>query len=157
MIMIHMNKKLLVLIIILVVIFTGIWSLGKKEMSINTLPEIKFSIIGSGDYQDKIKITSPVPGAIITSPVEVHGEARGRWFFEGSFPVDLIDWDGKIIASGIAQAEGEWMTENYVPFKVSLTFTMPEYGDRGTLVLKKDNPSDRRDLDAAVEVPVRFK
>lgn len=152
-----MNKSAIAIIIILLVALAGVWSLGKKSLVTEAPPEVKWSIAGSGDYQDKVKVASPVPGAVISSPFEIVGEARGMWFFEGSFPVVLVDWDGKIIGNGIAQAEGEWMTENYVPFKATITFTTPEYGDRGAIILQKDNPSDRRDLDAAIELPIKFK
>lgn len=105
---------------------------------------------------DLIRITSPRPNDVIKSPLMITGEARGQWFFEASFPVFLTDWDGKIIAQGIATAKGEWMTANFVPFEATLTFT-PEkniYSNRGTLVLQKDNPSGLPLHDDALEIPV---
>lgn len=115
------------------------------------------TISGSGNWQDKIKVTSLKSGETVTSPLVVTGEARGTWFFEGSFPVTLVDWDGKIIAQAPAMAVGEWMTTNYVPFTVTLNFIKPTYNSKGTLILHNDNPSDRRDLDAALEIPLKFK
>ena len=103
-----------------------------------------------------IHVSYPKPNDKIVSPLVVTGEARGGWFFEGSFPVILTDWDGKIIAQGIAQAQGEWMTANFVPFTVSLDFTKPSYGTTGSLILKKDNPSDLRQFDDSIEIPVKF-
>lgn len=97
------------------------------------------------------------PGSEIESPLTITGEARGFWFFEASFPVALVDWDGLIIAEGVAQAENEWMTENFVPFSVTLTFSKPSYSNRGALILKRDNPSGLPENDAAVEIPIRFK
>jgi hypothetical protein len=93
----------------------------------------------------------------ITSPLTVTGEAKGTWFFEASFPVILTDWDGKIIAQGIAKAKGDWMTENFVPFEANLQFVKPGYKNTGSLILKKDNPSGLPQNDAAVEIPVLFK
>lgn len=108
-----------------------------------------------------IRLTTPLPNAVVTSPLTVTGEARGNWFFEASFPVFLTDWDGKIIAQGIAQAEGDWMTTEFVPFHANLTFTTADvsgqYSDRGTLILKKDNPSGLPEHDDALEIPVRLK
>ncbi len=115
------------------------------------------TVTGSGDWQDKIKLTFPLPGEIISSPLVIKGEARGTWFFEASFPVSLVDWDGKIIAEGPAIADGEWMTTNYVPFTLTLNFTKPSYSDKGALILKRDNPSGLPEHDAAVEVPIKFK
>jgi hypothetical protein len=48
------------------------------------------------------------------------------------------------------------MTKEFVPFEGTLTFKEPAAGGRGTLVFKKDNPTDRPELDDAMELPVRF-
>lgn len=90
----------------------------------------------------------------MTSPVTLRGEARGPWFFEGSFPVQLIDNLGNEIATGVAQADGEWMTEDFVPFTATITFSTT--AKSGGIVLKKDNPSGEPENDASVTVPVRF-
>lgn len=108
-------------------------------------------------YQnDLIKLASPAVAETISSPLIVSGQARGNWFFEASFPVILTDWDGKIIAQGIAQAQGDWMTTDFVPFKATLTFDTPSYGVRGSLILKKDNPSGLPQNDDALEIPVFY-
>jgi hypothetical protein len=107
-----------------------------------------------------IHISSPRPGESISSPVIITGQARGNWFFEASFPVMLTDWDGRIIAEGIAQPQnGEnWMTTEFVPFEAKLEFTIDDniYSRRGTLILKKDNPSGLPENDDALEIPVVF-
>lgn len=105
---------------------------------------------------DLITLTTPAPYTRIDSPLVLNGMARGYWFFEASFPVILTDWDGLIIAEGVATADGEWMTENFVPFTATLTFTKPAFDERGTLILKKDNPSGLPENDNALEIPVRF-
>lgn len=107
---------------------------------------------------DIIRIDTPRPNQIIESPLTIKGVARGSWFFEASFPVVLVDWDGKIIAEGIAQAKGEWMTTDFVPFEATLTFGIESnaYSNKGTLILRKDNPSGLPANDDAIEIPVVF-
>lgn len=101
-------------------------------------------------------------GEQISSPLKITGESGGGWFFEGSFPITLVDWDGRIIATGIAEAKGDWMTTDFVPFEAELTFTKPanptnqDYASRGAIIFKKDNPSDMRQYDAAYELPIKF-
>jgi len=73
---------------------------------------------------DLIRIESPRPGQEIASPLTITGEARGTWYFEGDFPVVLTDWDGRIIAQHYATAQGEWMTEDFVPFSSELSFEL---------------------------------
>jgi hypothetical protein len=105
---------------------------------------------------DLIRLDNPRPNQEISSPLKISGEARGSWFFEGSFPVVLTNQDGQTIAEGIATAEGEWMTAEFVPFSVDLNFTMPDNSKQGTLILKKDNPSGLPENDDALEIPVQF-
>lgn len=106
---------------------------------------------------DLIRVESPEPGAAVASPLVVRGEARGMWYFEATFPVVLTDWDGRIIAEHYAEAQGEWMTENFVPFEARLSFPAQESGSRGFLILKKSNPSGLPENDDAIEVPVFFQ
>jgi len=106
---------------------------------------------------DLIKLNQPFPNQIITSPLLVSGEARGTWFFEASFPIVLTNWDGLIIAEGVAQAKDNWMTEGFVPFEAILNFEKPSYGKIGALILQKDNPSGLPVYDDALEIPIRFE
>ena len=113
---------------------------------------------------DMIRVSAPLPNAEVTSPVIVRGMARGSWYFEASFPVVLVDWDGKIIAEGHADAKGDWMTTDFVPFEAKLEFakppiiiSAPKNGQAGALILRKDNPSGLPQNDASIEIPVVFK
>lgn len=103
--------------------------------------------------EDLIRIESPRPNERVTSPIIITGEARGYWFFEASFPVKLYGETGDLIAQHYATAKGEWMTENFVPFEVSLPFTV-DREQAGTLVLEKDNPSGLPEHADEIRVPV---
>lgn len=103
-----------------------------------------------------IRVTAPVVGALVASPLVVSGEARGHWYFEASFPVKILDATGKVLAVAPAQAQGEWMTTNFVPFRLSLPFATSSTAT-GTLVLEKDNPSGLPQNDASLRIPIRFR
>lgn len=109
------------------------------------------------EKMDIIRINIPRPNQVIDNPLELSGEARGNWFFEGDFPVILTDWDGKIIAEGFATAEGEWMTEDFVTFTGTIEFEKPDYNNKGTLILRKDNASGLPEHDDALEIPIYFE
>src|SRR5688572_9142258 len=40
-----------------------------------------------------IRVETPTPGAVTGKEFSVMGQARGTWFFEASFPVELLDKD----------------------------------------------------------------
>tara|TARA_Y100000310_G_scaffold17756_1_gene17540 strand:- start:7193 stop:8131 length:939 start_codon:yes stop_codon:yes gene_type:complete len=92
---------------------------------------------------------------LISSPLIITGKARGQWFFEGIFPVYLFDGNNKKIATAIAQAQSEWMTEDFVSFKALIEFANPDV-DYGTLVFEKNNASGRPEFDDKLSIPVRF-
>lgn len=104
-----------------------------------------------------IAVSDPLPNAVVSSPLIVRGEARGQWYFEASFPVELLGTDGKQLAISPAQAQGEWMTEEFVPFEGKLIWSATSTtATSGVLIFHKDNPSGLPEHDASVEIPIRF-
>lgn len=104
---------------------------------------------------DLITTATPRPNDILTSPVTITGQARGPWFFEGEFPIYLYDIESNLIGQASATANGDWMTEEFVDFSATLTFTEPAYGP-GKLYLNNNNVSDNPELDDALIMPVDF-
>lgn len=160
--------RIIFLLVLAVILIGGIYAVVAPGGlgSVFTSGDIKLPAQSDVSYTpagaaDMIRIASPQPGDIVVSPLHISGEARGTWYFEGSFPVMLVDWDGRIIADGVAQARGEWMTEEFVPFSATLTFVDPSndepYSQRGAVILQRDNPSGLPENSAAAEIPVRFR
>ena len=141
--MTKLQKILLVVIIILMFVLGGAigyyfgYDIG-YETSVRTI--FKFNDQNETENEN-LRNLNISPGQKISSPLVLTGEARGTWFFEASFPVVLTDWDGLIIAQGYAQADTNWMTTDFVPFKSTLTFDKPAY---------KDN-------DDFIEIPILFE
>lgn len=110
---------------------------------------------------DLIHVVSPQSGSTISSPVTITGEARGTWYFEASFPIVVVDWDGKIIGTGHAQANGDWMTTEFVPFTATVTFDKPAnvgpQSIRGSIILKNDNESGQASTSKSIEIPILFQ
>jgi hypothetical protein len=102
-----------------------------------------------------VVVRFPKRDAILASPLSVAGVARGTWFFEASFPVYLEDEQGVVLARGIAQAQGDWMTTDYVSFLATLDFAKPARR-KGFLVLQKDNPSGLPEHDDSRKIPILF-
>lgn len=94
-----------------------------------------------------------ISGSTIKSPVTLTGQARGNWYFEASFPITLEDIAGNVLATAIAQAQGDWMTTDFVPFKAALSFVATS-GTQATLVFHKDNPSGLPEHDDMIKIPI---
>ena len=84
------------------------------------------------------------------------GEARGNWYFEASFPIEVRDAAGNVIATGIAQAQGDWMTENFVPFVATVQIPA-NYIDEAVLVLMNDNPSGMPENARSISFPITIE
>lgn len=107
---------------------------------------------GEQFVSEKVKVVSPTQHAMVPKTFAVKGEARGTWFFEASFPVQVRDPANNLVGQGIAQATADWMTEAFVPFEA--TVTVPDYAGPADLVFVKDNPSGLPEHDDSVEFPI---
>lgn len=104
----------------------------------------------------KIEVKHPQPGEEITSPYIITGKARGNWYFEGDFPIFLVDEANNEIAIAIAKAQEDWMTEEYVNFKAELIFEKPKT-KKAFLKFERSNPSGKPEFDEFIKVPVTIK
>jgi hypothetical protein len=109
---------------------------------------------------DLIVVTSPLPNAIISSTtITITGKARGNWFFEASFPIEVFgDPAEGLLGNGIAQAQSDWMTTDFVPFTatVKLHPTIQTPGETLHIILMNDNPSGDPAKQKRLDLPVQF-
>lgn len=149
-----MNTKILwwvagVIALIIVVFLTFYFISGmhsKDEIVVGSI---------STSTADMIRVDMPLPNVLVQSPLMVKGQARGNWYFEASFPVKIFDANGKQLGVVPAQAQGDWMTTDFVPFQATLIFDKPTT-ESGVVVFQRDNPSGLSENDASVSVPVYF-
>lgn len=104
--------------------------------------------------ENLIKVETPHVGGVVGKEFVVTGEARGYWFFEASFPIEVVGADGNTIAGSHANAEGDWMTEDFVSFKSEVIDLPSAYTGPATLILRKDNPSGLPENDASISIPI---
>lgn len=116
-------------------------------------PAMSTSAAGFEELSPTLRLTNPRTNEIVQSPLLVEGEAGG-WYFEGEFPVKLLNSGGSVIAQGSAIAQGDWMTTDFVPFKVTLIFTSPANAT-GTLVFEASNPRGNGSSQTA-QISVKF-
>ncbi len=125
-----------------------------ERPQITATPEVSPS--PTQEFAGEIEILMPQPDSVIESPLSVIGRAKGTWFFEASMPVTLKDANGTVLAKVPVQAEGEWMTAEFVPFSGKIVFEKPET-DTGVLIFENDNPSGLAEYAKSFTILVRFK
>lgn len=154
--LIGMSLPALLIICWLIIRFSPINSFLVQNRITDGLTKSDTPLVIPTNNDNLFKLTSPTSGSTVTNPLTLSGEARGTWFFEGSFPVRLEDVNGNVITSTIATSSEEWMTEEFIPFLAYLDFSVTT-DTQAIIVFKKDNPSDIRANDQEVRVPVILK
>jgi hypothetical protein len=105
---------------------------------------------------DLAVITDPVYGEVITSPLTITGKAKGSFYYNGTFPVKLVDGNGTMLGVTTAKAQGDWMTEEFVPFTATLLFTTNTPHGTANLVLERNKPSGKRETIKEIVFPVDY-
>lgn len=104
----------------------------------------------------RVSITQPVSGAEVGGSFTVSGKAPGNWYFEASFPIQVRDAQGTVIARTHATAQSDWMTTELVAFTATVHI---EGGYKGPadLILLRDNPSGLPENDDSTTIPIIIK
>lgn len=126
---------------------------GDEKVIVQAETQKSIKAVSTG-LSDMIIVTEPVSGDSASCPLHVSGGARGYWYFEATFPYDLVDGSGNLITTGSTSANGEWMTEDFVPFAFDIFYTTAEQS--GTLILKRSNPSGLPQNDMQLEIPIQL-
>jgi len=102
-------------------------------------------------------VYSPKNNQEVTSPIQISGKIPGTWFFEGSFPIQLLNSNGDVIATAIAKTSSDWATTSIIDFSATLEYPKATTTDRGLIMLKNDNPSGDPKLDKKYFIQVILK
>ncbi|MDD5721287.1 MAG: Gmad2 immunoglobulin-like domain-containing protein [Candidatus Pacebacteria bacterium] len=148
-----------IIIIIILVIMALVWQINVKKET--TMEPSLVSNMDTGNAEQKkdlIRVFSPQPNDVIKNSIDIKGEARGNWFFEASFPIKLINTEGKEVplSQGYIMTSANWMTTDFVPFEQVVTFHTQKAG-KGKLILMKDNPSGLPQNADELVIPISFE
>jgi germination protein M len=104
------------------------------------------------DYEDMspaILVESPTVGASAGSPMRITGTAN---VFEAVFKVNIVNWDGLIIAEKIVHATSGTGTRG--TFDVTVPFSVDKSG-LGALIVFSESPKDGSQINV-VEIPLHL-
>lgn len=93
----------------------------------------------------------------VTSPLTITGQVPGSWSHEGVFPISIVYQDDIGLPGTTAELQGDWMTDELVPFTATLTFDDTLIGDEGVIVLRNANPSGMPANDDSLGLEVKFR
>ncbi|MES2014558.1 MAG: Gmad2 immunoglobulin-like domain-containing protein [Patescibacteria group bacterium] len=151
-----MKKYIIAIGILLALGAFGVFYFWHGQSAVPLVSGAKSEVVYRNASADTIVVASPKPGELFGSIIDVQGRARGRWYFEASFPVSVEDSAGNVIGSGVATAGSDWMTTEFVPFTATITLTTSYVGE-AKVILKKDNPSGESSRDASITIPITIQ
>ena len=149
-----MKKFVLFTVIILIVItfLVLVFDWGRRG---TTTPEINPN--ATSTLEMPIVVNNIKDNQEVSNPINIKGKARGSWFFEATFPIQLVDIDGNIISSTVAHAQSDWATTSFVNFIAELNYNKASSTGPALIVLNNDNPSGNPDFDQSIFIPVILK
>ena len=158
-------KKIITLTVIILttlVLIALVFDWGRKGNEISNIDQnITASSTAEQNFSSisnmPIVVSYPLDNQEVSSPIKITGKARGSWFFEAVFPIQLIDIEGNIITSTFATAQSDWMTSDFVNFTANVEYDKTLNSGPALIILSKDNPSDNPDFDQSIFIPVVLK
>lgn len=155
-----MNKTILALVVLIVLVAGALLYAGVPQFTkgIAEAPQapapaapVAPVLAPNGPLSQQIALSAPATQQV-GKKFAVSGEAPGPWYFEASFPIFVTDAQDNKIATSYGQAQGDWMTENLVPFTAQID--VGSYAGPATVHLLRDNPSGMPENDDSVSFQV---
>ncbi|SEQ25755.1 Gmad2 immunoglobulin-like domain-containing protein [Neolewinella agarilytica] len=100
-----------------------------------------------------LRLDSPKPGAKLSSPFTVRGEASTSFFFEAAMPYQITDEQGNLIGEGFVKPKKFLMNKGVATFDYEISYDAPA-GTKGFLRLKNNDASRVDKFERAMTIPV---
>jgi hypothetical protein len=153
------NSKIILIVLAIVAIALVAYYAGMNKKTIveeDNIPETSEGIFiereVEGNKEDLISF-SVQPNQEVSGVLNFNGVIKNAYFFEANIGINILDENKNLLKSGYAMATGEWMTSGPVAFAGTIDLAGLPTGP-GYLQIRNDNPSDRRDLDKFIYIPI---
>lgn len=130
---------------------------ASKAYSLHVLSSGKDVWYSSPSAENMIKLTNPPVGSSLSPNDMIAGLAKGPWYQAGVAPIIITDEKGSILAEGTIRAQGNWMTNESVPFIANIVIPAQASGSIGVIIIKNANPAGLPANDLSVETVFRFR
>ncbi len=163
-----LNTVLLLVLIILMVVAIKIMLRNEKEyfgalgIKVNTEqtpvnvidktqePIPKENLLGNKDDLISFSIW---PNTKVHGILSYRGVIKGGYFFEANILINILDLNKKVLKRSNGITKSDWMTAKPIPFEGNIDFTNLPKGP-AYFEIKNDNPSDNRELDKSILIPI---
>ena len=105
-----------------------------------------------GNKEDLVSF-SIWPNTKVHGIVSYRGVIGGGYFFEGNILINILDVNKKILKKGNGITKDDWMTASPVNFEGNIDFTNIPKG-KAYFEIRNDNPSDLREYDKSILIPI---
>ncbi|MES3031792.1 MAG: Gmad2 immunoglobulin-like domain-containing protein [Patescibacteria group bacterium] len=150
------NTVLLVVLIVLVAAAIKIMVLNQDTylpfLSQNKIEQTmdRTKILGN---KDDLVSFSIWPDSKVHGVVSYRGVIKGAYFFEANIRINILDLNKNLLKSSNAMATDEWMTSGPVSFEGNMDFSGLPKGP-AYFEIHNDNPSDLRENDKSILIPI---
>ena len=105
-------------------------------------------ILGNGG---DLVFLSVLPNAKVSGVLNLTGEVKGGYFFEGNILINVLDANKNVLSQGHGTATTDWMTADPVTFTATVDFTSLPVGP-AYLEIHNDNASGLPENDKSILV-----
>ena len=147
-----LSNATLFLIVVVSIFVLGyvVWIIQTETLPKNAEEQVESKIEGNKDDLVSFSVSA---GDTVSGILNFSGTVKGAYFFEANIGVNILDANKKLLKAGHATATTDWMTPGEVSFSGSIDLTGLPAG-LGYIQIANDNPSDRRDLDKFIYIPI---
>ena len=156
-----MKKNQIILgIIVVILIAFGAYYAGSKNdkedleenSSNNSTEEIYISREIEGNKDDLVSF-SVQPNQEVSGVLNFNGSVKNAYFFEANILVNILDENKNLLKAWHGNATTDWMTVEPVSFEGNIDLIGLPTGP-GYIQIANDNPSDMRENDKFIYIPV---
>ncbi len=147
----YMNKIFLLIGIIFFVVISGLYLTKRGNVEKAPVP-ISSTPSPSPASCTALTLNSPSSNQKISSPLSVtvtvdntNTDCHWTVFEAQAGSMKLLDEEGTVIGEGVLTTEEDWMTDQPVQYKGTITFTKTPMGKKLELQIHEENPSGKPD------------
>lgn len=154
------KSKIYLIIFVAMILFAIILSITRKANApiVYNSEDVKQQV-GNGTStgilgnESDLVFLSIVPNSKVSGVLNLTGEIKGGYFFEGNILVNVLDINKNVLKKGYGTATTDWMTAGPVSFTTSVDFTGLSAGP-AYLEIHNDNASGLPENDKSIQIPI---